>query len=172
MAGSGALEGSAGFSSQPPLKPARIKPVTMCGQRRINCHSKPVRWFSIIRMDTDRVAGQGEPGGSDACRPARCGLVDHQAIDRIRFVQEVVEGFALQRFHSDCDGRRGDVHWSGLNAIAIGRDRQLLFQPRKLTPPRRAVCAAAHSTQAGFSHERTAARPRDRRERSARLLPG
>ena len=36
--------------SQPPAKPARRKPLTMYGQLRINCQSKPDRWFSIIKM--------------------------------------------------------------------------------------------------------------------------
>ena len=35
--------------SHPPPKPARRKPATTHEHSRINCHSKPVRWFSIIR---------------------------------------------------------------------------------------------------------------------------
>ena len=38
-----------GGQSHPPLNPARRKPVTRCGQRRIHCHNRPVRCFSIIR---------------------------------------------------------------------------------------------------------------------------
>jgi hypothetical protein len=36
-------------SSQPPLKPARRSPSTTKGQRRMSRHSRPERWFSIIR---------------------------------------------------------------------------------------------------------------------------
>ena len=36
-------------SSHPPLKPARRSPAAMGGQPRIHCHSKPERWFSIIK---------------------------------------------------------------------------------------------------------------------------
>jgi hypothetical protein len=68
-------------------------------------------------FDTDRITGQGKSGGSDAGGPVRSGLVDDQTIDRIRFVQEVVERLALQRFQSDFDRRRGGVYSSSQNTI-------------------------------------------------------
>ena len=48
-------------------------------------------------FDADRIAGERQPGGSDAGRLVRPGLVDDQSIGGVRLVNEIVERFALQR---------------------------------------------------------------------------
>jgi hypothetical protein len=53
----------------------------------------------------DRIRRQRKAGGGDARGPIRRGLVDHEAVGRIRLMQKISECFALQLFQFGIDGQ-------------------------------------------------------------------
>src|SRR5579862_1377091 len=57
-------------------------------------------------LDTDGIGGQSQPGGCDACRPARLGFVDNEPVGGVRLMYEIAKGIALQRFQFRVTDRR------------------------------------------------------------------